>query len=273
VHAKGKPLAKESNLEVIAKQTAGFSGADLSNLINEAAILAARRNLKEIGTKELEDSIDRVIAGPERKGRIISQKEKENTAYHEAGHALVAKMLPNSDPVHKISIVARGMAEGWTKFLREDRRNYTRSQFEDLLAMMLAGRSAEEIAIGEITTGAQNDLEKATNMARQMVTEYGMSDKLGPRTYGKREEMVFLGKEIHEQRNYSERIALQIDQEVNAIIQRAHETARKILLENKERLKLIADRLVVVETIDNIEFEELMKQALPASELETAPAS
>lgn len=262
VHAKGKPLDKDANLEVIAKQTAGFSGADLANVINEGAILAARRDLKEIGTKELEDSIDRVIAGPERKGHIISQKEKEITAYHEAGHALVAKMLPNADPVHKISIVARGMIGGWTKFLPEDRHFRTRSQFEDILAVSLAGRTAEEIAFREVSTGAQNDLEQTTNLARKMVTEYGMSEKLGPRTFGKREELVFLGKEIHEQRNYSEKIALQIDQEVYALIQRAHETATKILSENKERLKLIAERLIAVETIDDEGFDVLMKQPL-----------
>lgn len=272
IHAKGKPLAKDASFDVIAKQTPGFSGADLANVINEAAILAARRDLKEIGNKELEDSIDRVIAGPERKGHIIRQKEKEVFAYHEAGHALAAKMLPNADPVHKISIVARGMFGGWTKFLPEDRHVRTRSQFEDELVVMLAGRTAEEIAIGDVSTGAHNDLDRATNLARQMVTEYGMSDKLGPRTYGKREEMIFLGREIHEQRNYSEKVALQIDQEVNALIQHAHETARKILAENKGRLKLIAEQLIAVETIDDEGFAALMKQPLPV-EAETSLAA
>ena len=273
VHAKGKPLAKDAKLEVLAKQTPGFSGADLANLVNEAAILAARRDLKEIGTKELEDSIDRVIAGPERKGRIISQKEKEITAYHEAGHALAAKMLPNADPVHKISIVARGMAGGWTRFLpTEDRHLWTRSQFEDMLAVSLAGRTAEEIAFREVSTGAQNDLEQATKLARKMVTEYGMSTRLGPRTFGKREELVFLGKEIHEQRDYSEKVALQIDEEVHLLIKRAHETATRVLSENKERLKLIAERLIAVETIDEEGFAALMKQPLPA-EAETSVAA
>ncbi len=273
VHAKGKPLSKSATLEVIAKQTPGFSGADLANLINEAAILAARRNLKEVGTKELEDSIDRVIAGPERKGRIISQKEKEITAYHEAGHALAAKMLPNADPVHKVSIVARGMTGGWTRFLpTEDRHLWTRSQFEDILAVSLAGRTAEEIAFDEVSTGAQNDLEQATKLARKMVTEYGMSDKLGPRTFGKREELVFLGREITEQRNYSEKVAVQIDEEVQGLIQRAHETARKILADHKQRLKLIAERLISVETIDEDVFEALMKEPLPSTELETTAA-
>ncbi|MBM3120078.1 MAG: ATP-dependent metallopeptidase FtsH/Yme1/Tma family protein, partial [Chloroflexi bacterium] len=255
VHAKGKPLAKDANLEVIAKQTPGFSGADLANLINEGALLAARRDMKEIGLKELEDSIDRVIAGPEKKGRIISQKEKEIIAYHETGHALVAKMLPNADPVHKISIVARGMMGGWTRFLpTEDRHLWTHSQFEDRLAVSLAGRAAEEITFGEVTTGAQNDLEQSTSLARKMVTEYGMSNKLGPRTFGKREELVFLGREIHEQRNYSEKVAEEIDDEVKGLIQRAYDTAKKILNENKERLKLVAEHLMAKETIEETEF-------------------
>ncbi|MBM3174381.1 MAG: ATP-dependent metallopeptidase FtsH/Yme1/Tma family protein [Chloroflexi bacterium] len=274
VHAKGKPLAKDANLEVIAKQTPGFSGADLANLINEGALLAARRDMKEIGLKELEDSIDRVIAGPEKKGRIISQKEKEIIAYHETGHALVAKMLPNADPVHKISIVARGMMGGWTRFLpTEDRHLWTHSQFEDRLAVSLAGRAAEEITFGEVTTGAQNDLEQSTSLARKMVTEYGMSNKLGPRTFGKREELVFLGREIHEQRNYSEKVAEEIDDEVKGLIQRAYDTAKKILNENKERLKLVAEHLMAKETIEETEFEKLLKEPLPSSQLEATPAS
>jgi cell division protease FtsH len=274
VHAKGKPLAKDADLEVIAKQTPGFSGADLANLINEAAILAARHDLKQIGLKELEDSIDRVIAGPEKKGRIISQKEKEIIAHHETGHALAAKMLPNADPVHKISIVARGMLGGWTRFLpTEDRHLWTYSQFEDRLAVSLAGRAAEEVIFSEVSTGAQNDLEQSTGLARKMVTEYGMSDKLGPRTFGKREEMVFLGREIHEQRNYSEKIAEEIDNEVKSLIQRAYDTAKKILSENKERLKLIAERLIAKETIEEEEFEALFKEPLPSPRLQAAPAS
>jgi cell division protease FtsH len=274
VHAKGKPLAKDADLEVIAKQTPGFSGADLANLINEAAILAARHDLKQIGLKELEDSIDRVIAGPEKKGRIISPKEKEIIAHHETGHALAAKMLPNADPVHKISIVARGMLGGWTRFLpTEDRHLWTYSQFEDRLAVSLAGRAAEEVIFSEVSTGAQNDLEQSTGLARKMVTEYGMSDKLGPRTFGKREELVFLGREIHEQRNYSEKIAEEIDNEVKSLIQRAYDTAKKILSENKERLKLIAERLIAKETIEEEEFEALFKEPLPSPRLQAAPAS
>jgi len=274
VHAKGKPLAKDSDLEVIAKQTPGFSGADLANLINEAAILAARRGRKDIGTKELEDSIDRVIAGPEKKGRIISQREKEIIAYHETGHALAAKMLPNADPVHKISIVARGMMGGWTRFLpKEDRHLWTRSQFKDMLVVSLAGRAAEEVNFNEVTTGAQNDLEQATNTARKMVTEYGMSDKLGPRTFGHRDELVFLGREIHEQRNYSEKIAMKIDEEVYALVQHAYDAAKKILVENKDRLKLIAERLIAKETIEEAEFESLLKEPLPSPQLEATPAA
>ncbi len=274
VHAKGKPLAKDADLEVIAKQTPGFSGADLANLINEAAILTARHDMKQIGLKELEDSIDRVIAGPEKKGRVINQKEKEIIAYHETGHALAAKMLPNADPVHKISIVARGMMGGWTRFLpTEDRHLWTYSQFEDRLAVSLAGRAAEEIIFSEVSTGAQNDLEQSTGLARKMVTEYGMSDKLGPRTFGKREELVFLGREIHEQRNYSEKIAEEIDNEVKSLIQRAYTTAKKILSEHKERLKLIAERLIATETIEEDEFAALLKEPLPSPRLQAAPAS
>jgi cell division protease FtsH len=274
VHGKGKPLAKDADFEVIAKQTPGFSGADLANLLNEAAILAARRGQKQITIKEMEDSIDRVIAGPERKGRIISQKEKEIAAYHEAGHALAAKMLPNADPVHKVTIVARGMTGGSTRLLpTEDRHYWTRSQFDDMLAVDMAGRVAEESTFNEITTGAQSDLEHATKLARRMITEYGMSDKLGPRTFGKREELVFLGREITEQRNYSEKVALQIDAEVHDLIQRAYSTAKEIISKNKARLKLIAQELISFETIEEGKFEELMKAPLPEETFEAAPAS
>jgi len=274
VHAKGKPLAKDIDFQTLAKETAGFSGADLANLINEGAILAARHNHKEIHMKELEESIDRVIAGPEKKGRVISQREKEIIAHHETGHALAAKMLPNADPVHKISIVARGMMGGWTRFLpTEDRHLWTVSQFEDRLVVSLAGRAAEEITFGEVTTGSQNDLEQATSLARKMVTEYGMSGKLGPRTFGKREELVFLGREIHEQRNYGEKVAMLIDKEVDALIQKAYTTARKILTDNKERLKLIADRLMAKETIEESEFEALLKEPLSSPQLQASPAS
>ncbi|MGD0355342.1 MAG: ATP-dependent zinc metalloprotease FtsH [Dehalococcoidia bacterium] len=274
VHAKGKPLAKESDLEIIARQTPGFSGADLANLINEAAILAARRNRKDVSQKELEDSIDRVIAGPEKKGRVITKNEKELIAYHETGHALAAKMLPNADPVHKISIVARGMMGGWTRFLpTEERYLETFERFKDLMVVSLAGRAAEQVAFNELTTGAQNDLEKVTQIARRMITEFGMSQKLGPRTFGKREELVFLGKEIHEQRNYSDKIAEEIDAEVEQLVKDAYAKAVEIMIQNKDRLKFIADYLIEKETIDDITFEELLNKPIPAPDLETAPAS
>jgi cell division protease FtsH len=269
VHAKGKPLAKEVDLETVAKETPGFSGADLANLINEAAILAARRNRQDITLKELEDAADRTIAGPEKKSRIISPKEREIIAYHESGHALTARLLPNADPVHKISIVARGMLGGWTRFLpSEDRHLWTKSQFDDRLAVSLGGRVAEEITFGEITTGAQNDLEQATKLARKMVTEYGMSEKLGPRTFGQRQELVFLGREISEQRDYSDKIAQDIDEEVHNIIQRAYKTTKKILTANKGKLKLLAQELMTHETLDEPEldkiFEGLAPQATPS---------
>jgi cell division protease FtsH len=226
--------------------------------------LGARRNLKEITLKELEDAADRVIAGPEKKSRVISKREKEMIAYHETGHALVAKMLPNADPVHKVSIVARGVIGGWTRFLPlEDRHLWTRSQFNDRLAMSLGGRVAEEISFGEVTTGAQNDLEEATKLARKMVTEYGMSDKLGPRTFGQRQELVFLGREISEQRDYSDKIAQDIDEEVHNIIQRAYNTAKKILTEHKANLKEIAEQLIARETLGEEDLKKLFEGLTP----------
>jgi len=275
VHANGKPLAKSVDLEVLAKQTAGFSGADLANLINEAAILAARREKKTVGMQEFEESVDRVIAGPERKSRKISPKEKEITAYHEAGHALVAKMLPNADPVHKISIVARGLMGGYTRLLpTEDRYLLTRSQFEDILATLLAGHTAEELIFNEVTTGAQSDIEQSTKLARKMVTDYGMSHSLGPRTFGHKEELVFLGREISEQRDYSEKVARQIDDEVYEIIQQAHEVAKKILSENKPRLVYIAEKLVVKETLEGEALESALSEPVPTTppEVTTTPA-
>jgi cell division protease FtsH len=264
VHTNGKPIDTEVNLEVIAKQTAGFSGADLANLVNEAAILAARRNKRAVEMQELEESIDRVIAGPERRSRKISPKEKEITAYHEAGHALVAKTLPNADPVHKISIVARGMMGGYTRLIpTEDRYLMTRSQFKDMLATLLAGHVAEEMIFGETTTGPHNDIEQATKLARKMVTDFGMSEALGPRTFGHKEEMVFLGREISEQRDYSDKVAEQIDDEVHTIIQQAHEVARKVLTENKSRLANIAEKLVAQETVEGDELEGLFNEPLP----------
>jgi cell division protease FtsH len=258
VHAKGKPLAEGVDLGTIAKQTPGFSGADLANVINEAALLAARRERRDIGLKELEDATDRVIAGPERKARVMNQKEREIIAYHESGHALVAKMLPNADPVHKISIIARGAMGGWTRFLpSEDRHLWTKSQFDDRLAVTMGGRAAEEIAFNEVSTGAQNDLAEATKIARRMVTDFGMSDELGPRTFGQKQELVFLGREISEQRDYGEKIARKIDDEVHTIIQRAYNTAKRILSENKTKLKQIADQLILKETLEEADIDEL----------------
>jgi cell division protease FtsH len=271
VHAKGKPLDDAAKLETLAKETAGFSGADLANLLNEAAILAARRNKQVIGMEELEEAIDRIIAGPEKKSRIISPKEKAITAYHEAGHALTARMLANADPVHKISIIARGMMGGYTRLLpTEDRYLWTRSQFNDMLATMLAGHTAEELTFNEMTTGTENDIEQATKIARKMVTEYGMSDKLGPRAFGRKEELVFLGREISEQRNYGEEVAKQIDDEINAIIERAHKVAKDILTQNRAKLVQIAERLIAEETIEGEALETLFNEPVPSPPLEQA---
>jgi cell division protease FtsH len=263
IHSKGKPLDATADLDSLAKQTVGFSGADLANLVNEAAILAVRRGKKSIGMAELEESIDRVIAGPERKSRKISQKEKEITAYHEAGHALVARMSPNADPVHKISIVARGMSLGHTRQLpTEDRYLLTRSQFKDMLATLLGGRIAEEIVFGEISTGASDDIRRATDLAHKMVTDYGMSEKLGTRTFGNKHEMVFLGREISEQRDYGDDIANIIDEEVHDIVQTAYDTAREILINNRDRLTHVALRLIAKETIEPDELDKLFTEPI-----------
>ena len=354
IHSKGKPLTDEVDLKTFAKQTPGFSGADLANLVNEAAILAARRGRKDIGPDEFAEAIDRVIAGPERRSRVINAKEKEVTAYHEAGHALTARLLPNADPVHKISIIARGSMGGYTRLLpTEDRYLLSKAQFEDMLATALGGRVAEEITFSEITTGASNDLEHATNLARQMVTRYGMSEAanynempinrvldevqqgnvtsiqlygndllvetkdgqlfrsrkeedfslveflrnikvktgangvqvyvkssnmlggLGPRTFGKREELVFLGREISEQRDYSDKIAEEIDQEVHNLIQTAYYTARDLLTTHKAKLTQIARYLITNETVEGSPLEDLFSSPAPALEqiAELSPTS
>jgi cell division protease FtsH len=268
VHARGKPFEKNVNTNVLAKQTPGFSGADLANLLNEAAILAARRNKKAIGMKELEEAIDRVIAGPERKSRIISEKEKAITSYHEVGHALVARMLPNLDPVHKLTIVARGLMGGYTRLLpSEDRYLYSKSQFQETLAFSLGGHAAEQLIFGEVTTGASNDIERATDLARKMVTMYGMSDRLGPLALGKKEELVFLGREIGEQRNYSEAVAEEIDSEVRNIINKAYSIARDILIQHKDKLITVSERLIREETIEGLAFDEIMGIAPPPPQL------
>jgi cell division protease FtsH len=272
VHAKGKPLDKNVDLDVLAKQTPGFSGADLANLVNEGAILAARRNKKGIGLQELEEAVDRVIAGPERKSRLISEKEKEITAYHEAGHALVARYLENTDPVHKISIIARGTMGGYTRVLpKEDRYLWTRSQFEDTLAWAMGGHAAEKLVYGEMTTGAENDIERATQIARRMVTEFGMSDKLGPVARGHKEELIFLGREIGEQKNYSEKVAEMIDDEVQRLIEQGYSRATRILVEHREQLDTITAALVKEETIEADRFEKLLLGAVAEGEIGGLP--
>jgi len=264
VHAKGKPLDPVVDLEVLAKQTPGFSGADLANLVNEAAILAARHNKKSISLLDFEEAVDRVIAGPERKSRIISPHEKEVTAYHEGGHALVGRLLPHGDPVHKISIVARGRMGGYTRFLpEEDQYTRSRSQFENMLATFLGGLVAEKLVFGESSTGPSNDIERATQVARRMVTQYGMSDKLGPRTFGRREELIFLGREITEQRDYSEHVAEEIDNEVQRIIRQAYETAEGILTIHRPTLDRIAQYLIQNETVEGEELEALFNPPDP----------
>ena len=258
VHSKGKPIGKEVDLEYVSKQTPGFSGADLANLVNESAILAARKNQKTISSEEFNESVDRVMMGPARKSKVISATEKKITAFHEAGHALVGFLLPNTDKVSKVTIVSRGHAGGYTKSLpAEDRSLWSVQQFKERMAFAMGGRAAEEINFGEITTGASNDLNQATETARAMVTKYGMSDKLGPRTFGKREEMVFLGKEISETRDYSDQIAETIDSEVKILLEEAYNTAKSLLTKNKTKLKQIADHLMEHETLEGEMLENL----------------
>ena len=258
VHVKGKPLEPNINLGTIAKGTPGFVGADIENLVNEAAILAARRNKRAIGIAEFQEAVERVIAGPERRSRLISDEEKQIVAYHEAGHALVMKMVPNADTVHKISIISRGMALGYTMPLPdEDHLLYSRDRFRDELAGLLGGRVAEEEVFGDITTGASNDLQRVTSLARRMVTQYGMSEVLGPQTFGEKEELVFLGREIGEQRNYSEEVAESIDKEVRKLVSEAHDRARGIVRQYRAKLDEIARRLIENETLDAAEFQAM----------------
>lgn len=271
VHTRGKPMEENVSIESLARQTSGFSGADLENLVNEAAILAARRNKRTVGRSELAEAIDRVIAGPQRKSRVISERERLMTAYHEAGHALVARMLPHADPVRKVSIVARGMAGGYTRTVPdEDRLFKTKAQFSDDIAVFMAGQVAEQLVFEEISTGASNDIERATSIARRMVTEFGMS-KLGPLAYGKKEEMVFLGREISEQRNYSDAVALQIDEEVHEIIDEAHERAFAVITEHFDKLEAIALMLIREETIDDEQLERLFDTPRPKPNLVGPP--
>ena len=264
VHVKGKPLSPDVDLGIIARSTPGFVGADLANLVNESAILAARRDKKVIGQEEMEESIDRVIAGPERKSRLISKEEKKIVAYHEAGHAVVMNTLPRADPIHKVSIIARGMAGGYTLALpEEDRTLMPRKKLLADMIGLLGGRAAEELVFDDITSGASNDLERVTKMARAMVTRLGMSDELGPMVYGQKDELIFLGREISEQRDYSEAVAEKIDAETRRLVSDAHEKAKQILIEYREKLDAIAKRLLEVETITRAEFEEIFPPPYP----------
>ena len=263
VHAENKPLAEEVDLKVLAKRTPGFTGADLQNLLNEAALLAARNDKTEINMTDLEEAIDKVMAGPEKKSRIISEEEKTNTAYHEVGHALLAKLLDNCDPLHKVSIIPRGMALGITLTLPEkDYLTMKKSQLLDRITMTLGGRVAEEIIYGgdSVTTGASNDLEKVSDIARKMVTAYGMSDKMGNLTYGKSEEHIFMGRDFGHTRNFSEEIAAEIDKEVKRIVDERYQIAKDLLGQNRDMLEFISQALLERETLDEKDFDELMNE-------------
>ncbi len=264
VHVRGKPLASDVDLDVIAKQTPGFAGADIENLVNEAAILAARRNRRSISTDELQEAIERVIAGPERRSRLISPKEKEIVAYHEAGHAVAMHFLPRHDPVHKVTIVPRGMAGGYTMPLPDEETTLvTKEKFRDQLAALLGGRVAEEIRFGDITTGASNDLERVTGLARAMITQWGMSDALGPIRYGEREEMTFLNRSFSEHRNYSDKVAQAIDEEVRRLVDDAHQRCHQLLTTHWDKMVILSNALLDVETINRPEFEALMRGENP----------
>lgn len=261
VHAKGKPFASDVDLKVLAKRTPGFTGADLSNLLNEAALLSARRNKREIAMKEMEEAIDKVIAGPEKKGKIITPKDKEITAYHEMGHALMAFYEKYSDPLHKVTIIPRGMALGITMTLpEEDHLNLSKSQLLARIKVLLGGRIAEEIVFSDITTGAQNDLQKATELLRKMITQFGMSETLGPLTFGQNHEHIFLGRDFGHVRDYSEEIARQIDAEMRNIISKLYEDCKKLLVEKRKHLDALAQVLLEKETVEKEEFEEIVKK-------------
>ena len=259
VHTRGKPLGMNVNLEALAKTTIGFSGADLENVVNEGAILAARRNQKQITMTDLQEAVEKIRLGPERRSRVISPEELEIVAFHEAGHALVAHLIPEADPVHKVSIIARGGAGGFTMFLPEDDQTLiSESEFKARLAVGLGGRAAEEIMFTDVTTGARSDLASITRMARAMVTRYGMSKKLGPLTFGDKEELIFLGRQLSEQRNYSEEVAEQIDFEVRRLVDEAHQRALQILRDNINKMKAVAKRLLEEETLDAEQFAAIM---------------
>ena len=272
VHIRGKPLASDVDLEKIAKGTIGFVGADIENLVNEAAILAARRNKKAISMTEFQEAVEKVMMGPERRSRVITDEEKEIVAYHEVGHALVARMTPGADPVQKVSIVARGMAGGYTLLLPEDDRTLiSKSRFLARLAVFLGGRVAEETMFDDITTGASSDLEQVTRIARAMVTQFGMSDRLGPITFVEKEELVFLGKEIGEHRNYSDEVAQTIDEEVQNLVDQAYRHAHDVLTHHRDKLVIIAERLKEVETMDADEFEAFFSDLPPQENLVLSP--
>src|SRR6202022_3349213 len=274
VHARNKPLEAAVDLDVLARQTPGFSGADLENLINEAAILAARANRKVIGMEELEEAIARVIAGPERKSRRISEKEKEVIAYHEVGHALVMKSLPLCDPVRKVSIISRGMALGWTLSLpEEDKYLVSKQELKQQIAGIMGGRAAEEIVFGDITSGAENDIQRATQMARRMVTQWGMSEKLGTVAMGHREALGFLGRDLGEQRNYSEEVAAIIDEEIRSIVEHGHQTAKGILTQQRDKMDAVVERLKEVETLDGKELDEILARETPVAPAASSTAS
>src|SRR3954464_800031 len=272
VHTKGKPLDKTVVVDEVARQSPGFSGAALANLVNEAAILSARRNKKVIGMNEFSEALERIVAGPERKSRVISDEEKRIIAYHEGGHAVVQRILPKCDPVAKVTVISRGMALGYTMALpTEDRYLQSKTEFEDKIAGLLGGNVSERLVFGDTTTGASNDIEKATDLARRMVTEFGMSDKLGPLSFGKRDELVFHGREIGDQRNYSDEVAKTIDEEVRAIIDKAYERATEVLTTHRDKLVALAEKLVAEETVDAEGFEALFSDIPPKSDLHGIP--
>jgi cell division protease FtsH len=272
VHVRGKPLAPDVDLEKIAKGTVGFVGADIENLVNEAAILAARRNKKAISMAEFQEAVEKIVMGPERKSRVISEKEKEIVAYHEAGHALVARMTPGADLVQKVTIIARGGALGYALLLPEDDRELiSKSRFMAQLAVALGGRVAEEVVFGDITTGARQDLEHVSHIARAMVTQHGMSEKLGPLTFGEKEELVFLGKQIGEQRNYSEEVAQAIDEEIKALVNQAYHHTQEVITRYRHKLTAIAEQLKEEETLDAEEFEAIFADLPPQGKLVLTP--
>ena len=274
VHVRGKPLGPDVDLTVLAKQTPGFTGADIENLVNEAAILAARNNLTVIGMPEMQEAVERVIAGPERRSRLITDEEKRVIAYHEAGHAIVQSKLDHTDPVHKITIIGRGVMGGYTMTLpEEDRTLYSKAHFESEMAGLLGGRAAEELVFGDVTTGAKNDIKRVTDIARSMVTEYAMTDTLGQRSFGQKEELIFLGREISEQRDYGEEIATAIDREIKNLVDKAYDTARYVLRENRDVLDRVAGRLIEEETLDADQFRGLLAETPVVADTESDAGS